>query len=42
LGVFDGSSVLKRIPDGVAALGVSEEPAGGSAAPTLIRGLANI
>lgn len=42
LGVFDGSSVLKRIPDGVAALGVSEEPAGGSTAPTLIRGLANI
>lgn len=42
LGVFDGSSVLKRIPDGVAALGVSEEPAGGSATPTLIRGLANI
>ena len=42
LGVFGGSSVLERVPDGVTALAFSEEPEGGSATPTLVRGLANI
>jgi anti-sigma-K factor RskA len=42
LGVFAGSSITQSAPINVAAFGVSEEPAGGSNQPTLVRGLASL